>query len=136
MADAIPAPLDAAEARLLAGRALAAAGRAEEAKLALQRVAADAGRAGAGACTTRPPASCGASAPASPAPAAASPTSRSAPRERRIADLVAGGSANKEVAAALFLSPKTVENALTRIYAKLGIRERRELPRALAAPSS
>ena len=85
-ADAIPAPLDAAEARLLAGRALAAAGRAEEAKRALQRVAADAGRGGAGACTTRPPASCGASAPASPAPAAASPTqplSRARAEDRR-----------------------------------------------------
>ena len=136
VADAIPAPLDAAEARLLAGRALAAAGRPEEAKRALQRVAADAGRgragrlhrqaarelrrlgtrvSGAGRRVTRQPLS---------------------PRERGIADLVAGGSANKQVAAALFLSPKTVENALTRIYAKVGIRERRELPRALAAPSS
>ena len=41
------APLDAADARLLAGRALAAAGDTEPAKAALQRVAADAGRGGA-----------------------------------------------------------------------------------------
>jgi ATP/maltotriose-dependent transcriptional regulator MalT len=136
VADAIPAPLDAAEARLLAGRALAAAGRPEEAKRALQRVAADAGRGRAGRLhhqAARELRRLGTRVSGPGRRVAHQPLS---PRERRIADLVAGGSANKEVAAALFLSPKTVENALTRIYAKLGIRERRELPRALAAPSS
>ena len=43
-ADGVHAPLDAAEARLLAGRAHAAAGDHERAKAALQHVAADAGR--------------------------------------------------------------------------------------------
>ena len=40
---------------------------------------------------------------------------------------VAEGKANKEVAAALFLSPKTVEFHLSRIYRKLGIGSRAEL---------
>jgi DNA-binding NarL/FixJ family response regulator len=52
-------------------------------------------------------------------------------RERAIAELVARGRSNKEVASALFLSAKTVENNLSRIYAKLGVRSRTELARAL-----
>ncbi|HEX8101428.1 MAG TPA: helix-turn-helix transcriptional regulator, partial [Solirubrobacteraceae bacterium] len=48
-------------------------------------------------------------------------------REREIAELVAAGRSNKQVAAALFLSEKTVENNLSRIFAKLGVRSRVEL---------
>ncbi len=47
--------------------------------------------------------------------------------ERRIAELVAEGRSNKEIAAALFLTPKTVETKLSRMYAKLGIHSRGEL---------
>lgn len=47
--------------------------------------------------------------------------------EQRIADLVAEGRSNKEVAAALFVTVKTVERNLTRIYDKLGIRSRVQL---------
>jgi DNA-binding CsgD family transcriptional regulator len=47
--------------------------------------------------------------------------------EQRVAALVAAGRTNTEVAAELFLSVHTVEKALTRIYAKLGIRSRTEL---------
>ena len=47
--------------------------------------------------------------------------------ERRIADLVAQGKANREVAASLFLTVHSVESALTNIYRKLGIRSRAEL---------
>lgn len=49
--------------------------------------------------------------------------------ERRIADLVAEGRTNKEVAAALSLTVKTVEVTLTRVYRKLGVRSRSELAR-------
>ena len=52
-------------------------------------------------------------------------------REREIAELVVGGRSNKQVAAALFVSEKTVERHLSAIYARLGIRSRVELPRAL-----
>jgi DNA-binding CsgD family transcriptional regulator len=52
--------------------------------------------------------------------------------ERRIADLVAQGRSNKEVATALSLSPKTVEWNLSKVYAKLGIRSRTELARRLS----
>jgi DNA-binding CsgD family transcriptional regulator len=49
------------------------------------------------------------------------------PTEQRIAELVAGGLTNREVAATLFVTPKTVESALTRVYRKLGVRSRTEL---------
>ena len=41
--------------------------------------------------------------------------------------VVAGGATNKEAAAALFLSPKTVEHHLGQIYKKLSLRSRTEL---------
>jgi DNA-binding CsgD family transcriptional regulator len=53
------------------------------------------------------------------------------PTEQRIAELVAEGRSNREVGAALFVTPKTVESALTRVYRKLGVRSRTELARRL-----
>lgn len=47
--------------------------------------------------------------------------------ERRVAELAASGLTNKDVAAALFISPKTVEANLAKVYRKLGIRSRAEL---------
>ena len=52
-------------------------------------------------------------------------------QERAIAGLVAAGASNKDVAAELFLSPKTVEAHLTRIYRKLGVNSRIQLARRL-----
>jgi DNA-binding CsgD family transcriptional regulator len=49
------------------------------------------------------------------------------PTEARVAGLVAEGRSNKEVAAALFVSVRTVEGHLGKIYAKLGVRSRAEL---------
>jgi DNA-binding CsgD family transcriptional regulator len=49
--------------------------------------------------------------------------------ERRVAALVAEGRTNREVAAALFLTERTVASHLTHVYAKLGIRSRTELAR-------
>ena len=49
------------------------------------------------------------------------------PTERRVAELAATGAHNKEIAGALFVSVKTVEANLSRVYAKLGIRSRVEL---------
>ena len=53
------------------------------------------------------------------------------PAEERVAALVAEGKTNKAVAAALFLSERTVEGHLAHIFGKLGIRHRTELPGAL-----
>ena len=49
--------------------------------------------------------------------------------ESRVADLVADGRSNKEVAATLFVTVKSVEAHLSRIYRKLGIKSRAELMR-------
>jgi DNA-binding CsgD family transcriptional regulator len=54
------------------------------------------------------------------------------PTERRVAGLVSEGRTNREVAEALFLSVKTVEANLSRIYHKLGVRSRTEMTRRLA----
>jgi DNA-binding CsgD family transcriptional regulator len=54
-------------------------------------------------------------------------------RERQIACLAAGGVSSKEIADRLYLSPRTVDNHLMRVYAKLGVSGRAELTPALNA---
>ena len=49
------------------------------------------------------------------------------PQEQAVTELVVRGLSNRDVAAQLFLSPKTVQYHLTRVYAKLGVRSRTEL---------
>jgi DNA-binding CsgD family transcriptional regulator len=49
------------------------------------------------------------------------------PAEERTASLAASGLTNREIAAELFVSVKTVEVTLTRVYRKLGIRSRAQL---------
>ena len=51
--------------------------------------------------------------------------------EHRVAELAASGMTNRDVAGALFISPKTVEATLARVYRKLGIRSRAELGRRM-----
>jgi DNA-binding CsgD family transcriptional regulator len=55
------------------------------------------------------------------------------PQELQIALLLTAGRTTRETAAALFLSPKTVEYHLRHVYQKLGIHSRDELAQALAA---
>jgi DNA-binding CsgD family transcriptional regulator len=55
------------------------------------------------------------------------------PTEERVARLVADGRTNREVAAELFLSRRTVEDNLSKIYRKLGVRSRAELVRSLTS---
>jgi DNA-binding CsgD family transcriptional regulator len=54
------------------------------------------------------------------------------PTEERVAALVAAGRTYREVADALFISPKTVQWNLSKIYRKLGVRSRSELAAKLA----
>jgi ATP/maltotriose-dependent transcriptional regulator MalT len=53
------------------------------------------------------------------------------PSELRVAELAAAGMTNRDVATTLFISPKTVEANLSRIYRKLGIHSRAELGRRM-----
>ena len=58
------------------------------------------------------------------------------PSEQRVADLAATGMTNREVAGVLFISPKTVEANLARVYHKLGIHSRAELGPRMADPGT
>jgi DNA-binding CsgD family transcriptional regulator len=64
----------------------------------------------------------------------ASPTDLSE-TERRVADVVAQGLTNKEAAERLFMSVKTVESNLRRVYRKLDVRSRSELARQYRSSS-
>ena len=55
------------------------------------------------------------------------------PSERRIAELAATGQSNREIAQALFVTPKTVEYHLRNTYRKLDIQNRQALAEALSA---
>jgi len=125
---------DALEARLLEGRARAAAGDRDEAVRILREVAEAA--AAHGALSLRDAAARDLRRHGAHVPTGARrATSGGEPltdREREIAELVAGGATNKQVAAALFVSDKTVERHLSNVYAKLGVRSRTELAATLA----
>jgi len=56
------------------------------------------------------------------------------PSEQRVAELAASGLTNREVAAAMFISTKTVEANLSRVYRKLDIRSRAELGLRMGQP--
>jgi DNA-binding NarL/FixJ family response regulator len=60
-------------------------------------------------------------------PATAAPTPELTAAEQRVVTLVAEGLPNREIAATLFLSIKTVEAVLTGVYRKLGVRSRTQL---------
>lgn len=64
------------------------------------------------------------------------PTDGLSPSEQRVAELAASGMTNREVAAAMSISPKTVESNLIRIYRKLGIRSRAELGQRIGRPAA
>ncbi|MGH8901006.1 MAG: LuxR C-terminal-related transcriptional regulator [Egibacteraceae bacterium] len=58
------------------------------------------------------------------------------PSERRVAELAAAGDSNRDIAQALYVSAKTVEVHLTRVYRKLGITGRAGIAQALVTPAS
>jgi DNA-binding CsgD family transcriptional regulator len=53
------------------------------------------------------------------------------PAERRVAELAGAGATNREIAASCYLSVKTVEATLSRVYRKLAVRSRTELANLL-----
>ena len=131
--------LDSIGARLIAGRALAALGRRDDAVAELRRVADEAQRGGHSRlrdAAARELRQVGVrlSAPSGRGDGSAGLEGLSE-REREIVELVAQGRSNKEVAATLFLSAKTIEHHLSRAYGKLGVRSRVELASLVAHES-
>jgi DNA-binding CsgD family transcriptional regulator len=127
------APFAAARARLADGRAFAAAGDRSAAVAAL--LEAEEGFASFGAQRRRDEAvrelrRLGHRVRARPAAAAGDGALTA--REREIAELVAAGRTNREVAAQLVLSERTIEAHLRNVYAKLGVRSRVELTRLIS----
>jgi DNA-binding NarL/FixJ family response regulator len=127
-ADDAGAPIEAARSRIVAGRALAAAGRRDEAIEEL--TAARSALASCGARrlvqeAARELRALGASVPAAvPRRSGDAGTIELSAREREVAELVATGASNREIARVLFLSPKTVEGHMSRIFTKLGVSSR------------
>ena len=134
-AESVDAPLAAARCRTLAGVALAAAGRRDEGVARAHPRRVRAVRSSAPPATaTRPRASCAGSASASPRRqrrGGGEGLDALSGREREIAELVAEGRTNREIGGELFLSEKTVEGHLTRIFAKLGVTSRVEVAEAV-----
>ena len=124
-------PVDAERARVLAARALAAGGDREEAVAQLERargalVEAGAPRLADGAARQLRKLGLRVARSGTQGPASSGLGSLSA-RESEIAELVALGQTNREIAGHLHLSEKTVENHLGRVFSKLDISSRAAL---------
>jgi len=129
-AESVDAPLPAARCRTLAGVALAAAGRRDEGVRELTRAESD--LAGLGAARYRDEAArelrrLGERVSARQRRSTGEGLDALSGREREIAELVAEGRTNREIGGELFLSEKTVEGHLTRIFSKLGVTSRVEV---------
>jgi DNA-binding CsgD family transcriptional regulator len=125
-------PLISARLRLLEGRALAAAGERDAALAALGDAEAALGRMGARRAQDEAVRELRRLGHRVRRESDREPLGALTGREREIAELVAAGRTNREVAEQLYLSPKTIEAHLRNIFAKLGVRSRVELARATA----
>ncbi|WP_091560338.1 AAA family ATPase [Micromonospora pattaloongensis] len=126
---AVPAevlPLDRARCLLVAGVVQRRARRKRPAREALEAAAAEFDALGAAAFAARARAELARIGGRAPAPLQLTET------ERRVARLAALGRTSRAIADELFVSPKTVEANLSRVYRKLGIARRAELGAALA----
>jgi DNA-binding CsgD family transcriptional regulator len=124
------AQLEHARALVDLGAAIRRAGRPAHARGPLRRGYELAGRCGAKALAERSMQELLA-AGARPRRTALSGVESLTPSELRVAELAADGMTNREVAQALFVTEKTVETHLGRVYSKLGIAARVELPKKL-----
>jgi DNA-binding NarL/FixJ family response regulator len=133
------APLYRAMAHDVAALALAAAGDLHQARLEFGRAKNGYAACEAGWLLTRVrnnESRLGARAPRPRRPDAVGTVDALSVREREIARLVADGLTNREIAARLFLSAKTVEAHLARMFAKLGVRSRVGVAQRLSGAES
>jgi DNA-binding CsgD family transcriptional regulator len=134
------APIEAARSAIVAGRALAAGDRAECAVEQLERAWAELNACGAARYrdeAARELRRLGRSVPrVAPRSAARQGVEALSGREREIAGLAAEAKTNREIAAILYISEKTVEKHLSRACAKLGISGRAAIGAKLAMADS
>jgi DNA-binding CsgD family transcriptional regulator len=123
--EGVPIPLEVARTQLAYGSALRRSRQKAAAREALEAAAAGFDAIGARVWAERARAELARVGGRPPASGALTPT------ERRVAELVAQGLQTKQVAGRLFVSPKTVEGHLSRIYGKLGVNSRTELAHRL-----
>ncbi|WP_431771287.1 AAA family ATPase [Streptomyces cucumeris] len=123
-------PIEKARTELYLGETLRRARRRRDARAHLRSAAATFDRIGADPWAERARQELRATGESARAGTAARGTGeRLTPQEIRIARLAAEGSTNKEIAAQLFLSPRTVEYHLYKIFPRLGITSRTDLAR-------
>ncbi|MFF4189589.1 LuxR C-terminal-related transcriptional regulator [Nonomuraea sp. NPDC001831] len=131
-------PFERARTELLFGQWLRRAGRKAESRHPLQLAAEQFARLGATPWAERARGELRAA--GAPAMTAASPDEDPlgglTPQERRIVRLAAAGVSNRDIAAQLFLSTRTVEYHLYRAYPKLGVNSRQDLRRKISRRSS
>ena len=125
--DSEPFPFERARTEHAYGERLRRAGRRKRAREVLHRAVVTFDELGATAFASRTRAELAASGARLRTTAAARESLT--PRETQVALAVAEGASNEEVAAVLYVTPKTVEYHLTRVYRKLGLRSRAELVR-------
>jgi DNA-binding CsgD family transcriptional regulator len=128
----LPSPFDVARTELAWGERLRRERRRTEARAQLTAALAGFDRLGARPWAARARAEL-AAAEGGRTRAAAAHEQPLTHKEGEVADLVAAGATNREAAAALFLSPRTVEHHLRQVYRKLGVRSRTELAAAYGA---
>jgi ATP/maltotriose-dependent transcriptional regulator MalT len=128
-----PRPFERARTELCYGERLRRSRRPSEARLQLESALATFEQLRATPWAERARRELGAAAPRR---RGSEPTETLTNHERQVAALVTSGASNREAAAALFVTPKTIEHHLTSIYAKLGIRSRTQLARILLTSRS
>jgi DNA-binding CsgD family transcriptional regulator len=123
--DRVPIPFERARTLLVLGRLRRLAKRKRDARVALEEAAAEFERLGAPLWLQQARAELGRISGRAPSRWELTPS------ESRIAALAAAGKTNREIAAELLVTTKTVEFHLHHVYGKLGVRSRLELLRAL-----
>jgi len=135
IADRVDNALLLGRARLMLGRAYAASGDRDAAVVELSAAYADLSACGAlreADAAARELRRLGERVARRRRPGTAAGLDALSPREREVAAMVASGRTNKDIAAALFLSEKTIESHLARIYNKLDIHSRAALTAVIA----
>jgi DNA-binding NarL/FixJ family response regulator len=134
------ARIEAARSRIVMGRALAAAGRRDRAVEELRAAREELTRCGARRLAQEAARELRALGAPAPAPvsrrAGDAGTTQLSRRQREVCTLVAAGNSNPEIAAALYLSPKTIEGHMRQIFEKLGVSSRAQVAATIAREES